>query len=92
MTTGALPAGELMIIIAYITLFSIPLSQGVACPGHCHSQQYKHCCSPEYQLQLKLPKTTVLETQYQMSKSICSKYAVHFLYVEILKFDIILHY
>ncbi len=74
--TGALPAGERMIIMAYITLFSIPLSQGVACPGHCHSQQYKRCCSPGYQLQLKLPKTTVLETQYQMSKSMCSKHAV----------------
>lgn len=28
--TGALPAGERMVIMAYITLFSIPLSQGVA--------------------------------------------------------------
>lgn len=62
MTTGALPAGEQMISIAYITLFSIPLSQGVACPGHYHSQQYKRCCSPGYQLQQTLPKTTVLET------------------------------
>lgn len=39
MVTGALSAGEQVIIIAYITVFSIPLSQGVACPGHCHSQQ-----------------------------------------------------
>ncbi len=76
--TGALPAGERMIIMAYITLFSIPLSQGVACPGHCHSQQYKRCCSPGYQLQLKLPKTNVLETPYQKCQNQC---AVNMLWV-----------
>lgn len=39
MVTGALLAGERVIIIAYITLFFIRSSQGVACSGHCHCQQ-----------------------------------------------------
>jgi len=39
MATGALPAGQRVIIIAYVTLFFIPFGRGVACPGHCHSQQ-----------------------------------------------------
>lgn len=39
MVTGALLAGERVIIIAYITLFFIRSSQGVACSGHCHYQQ-----------------------------------------------------